>query len=115
MSDLATREPYVKRIAERHGLPLAEILGDSRFASVAFARHEVIAYLRSLRDKLRPRRDRYSWPEIGLLIGRDHTTCMASVRVFGIEVERGYVPEWNQAPRVVERVPDILSVPWVTG
>jgi len=59
-------------VAQRHGCRLEDLLGRRRWRNTMRARHELCAVLHASA--------RFSYPEIGLIVGRDHTTCIASVR-----------------------------------
>lgn len=58
-------------IANEHGVTIEAMLGPARHKTVAAARHALMCNLR-IRG--------YSYPEIGRLVGRDHTTVIAAVR-----------------------------------
>ena len=59
-------------IVERHKIELRHIVGPDRHASVTAARH---ACFRVLREQAK-----LSFPEIGRLMDRDHTTVMSALR-----------------------------------
>ncbi len=61
----------VDSLCSGHGVPRDLVLGRSRPKSVAFARNRLYAELS---------RTGLSYPEIGSLLDRDHTTVMAGVR-----------------------------------
>lgn len=58
----------------RHGVTIEEVLDVGRMSSAVAARHEC---WRMLRDH--PERH-FSWPDLGWLFNRDHTTVMAGVK-----------------------------------
>lgn len=66
----------VESICREHGVSPDELLGRRRFSRVATARKHVWLYLHDVAG--------WSYPELGALFDRDHTTVMdgaASVRV----------------------------------
>lgn len=64
--------PLVQEIAAHFGVVVAEIVGEQRCASVVAARHYTMAVLR--------RKYGFSYPQLGRIFGRDHTSCMHAVR-----------------------------------
>ena len=58
-------------VASRHGLTPDEVLSQRRTRRIAYGRQELMAELRRLR---------YSLPEIGRMLGKDHTTVLHGVR-----------------------------------
>lgn len=65
----------VKDVSARHGIPVREVLGNSRKRPVVLARQEVM-YLARLETK-------HSLPVIGRhLGGRDHTTVLHGIRAY---------------------------------
>lgn len=65
-----TPEKIVSKIAEKYSLPENEIYGKSRTASIAKARHIAVYLMRKVLD--------LSYPAIGKIFKRDHTTVMNS-------------------------------------
>lgn len=63
--------PLALDVAQRNNLPLASLLGRSRYLSVCRARRELMFVLRQ---------HALSYPEIGILLHRDHTTVMYAIR-----------------------------------
>lgn len=61
----------VEKIAIVHATTIHEIASSSRMAHVARARHETMRLLRA---------KGLSYPAIGLIMDRDHTTVMAALR-----------------------------------
>lgn len=61
----------LREVSEASGIPIARILGPSRVRPVVEARQLVCHVLR---------RHGMSYPQIGKVIGRDHTTVIHSVR-----------------------------------
>lgn len=59
------------RIAERRGVLLEEALGPTHEHEASAARHEFWFVLRE---------NKFSYPRIGKLVGRDHTTVMSGIR-----------------------------------
>lgn len=62
-----------QEIADRHGLTMADMNGDDRSRSVAWARQEAMAAIYAT--------GRFSMPQIGRFFGwRDHTTVLHAIR-----------------------------------
>ena len=61
----------VEEVCRAERVPLALVLSPLRYRSIATARHAV---MRRLRER------GLSYPEIGWLMGRDHTTVLAACR-----------------------------------
>jgi chromosomal replication initiator protein len=61
-----------ERIAAKHGITVEALLGRGRTKTVAEARHELMALLRGTFA--------FSFPEIGRIVGRDHSTVMYALR-----------------------------------
>ncbi len=61
-----------KLLMMKYGATLQEVYGQSRTKHVSDARHEAMLFIR----------DRFQWsyPAIGKLFSRDHTTVLASVK-----------------------------------
>lgn len=76
LEDLTTwsLDDVATAVAQAHGVPLRELLGRRRHASVARARAALYTALRG---------HGMSYPEIGRLLRRDHTTVMSVVRNAG--------------------------------
>lgn len=64
---------------ERYGITLDEMLGRSKRAPIVKARQEAMAQVRM--------RLGYSYPRIGRLFKRDHTTALWACRKHGIEAD----------------------------
>lgn len=67
----------IAEVARHHGLTADDILGPSRKAHVIKARHEAIARVWQACPKL-------SYPHIGRIFNRDHTTIMNVIEKFGL-------------------------------
>lgn len=67
-TDKETARRIKKQVVARHGLTVNDIESRGRGRKLAWARFEAI-YLIATETKL-------SWPQIGALFGRDHTTAM---------------------------------------
>lgn len=67
---------FVEEVAQRYGCTVEMVVSQDRHASIACARHAVCYALRYELPDLE-----LSFPEIGRLIGRDHSTVMSSVKV----------------------------------
>jgi hypothetical protein len=72
-----------EHIAKKHSMSVLTLLGRCRTASVARAREELYAALR---------KTALSYPEVGYLVDRDHTTVLYAVRRFE-EKNPHYEPE----------------------
>ena len=62
----------VQRVAEEHSLTVVDRTGPCRLGHIAFARHRAMALLRWSTGM--------SYPAIGRIFRRDHTTVIAGVR-----------------------------------
>lgn len=67
-----------REVARRHCVPTSEIFGDRRFRAIVHARQEVAWRLYQLRDRNGYRR--FSMPQIGRYLRRDHTTILHAIR-----------------------------------
>lgn len=65
-------EMLSQRCASKYGVTLEQIHGEARFAHVARARHEAMYLIRA--------KFKWSYPVIGRLFNRDHTTVISAVR-----------------------------------
>ena len=70
-----------RRIADEHGVPLDLMLSRSRVPSVAHARHHFVAVLRWSTGM--------SYPSIGALVDRDHTSIIAAERKYEATLNAG--------------------------
>jgi chromosomal replication initiation ATPase DnaA len=61
----------IAQVCDRHGVAVEEVMGRSRFKRVCTARKEAYAMLRE---------ERLSYPTIGRMFGRDHTTVVDGVQ-----------------------------------
>lgn len=69
-------DTIIARIAAEHGVPVGEIMSSRRSAKVVACRAAaMVAVARARPD--------YSYPRLGELFGRDHTTIMHAVQKFG--------------------------------
>lgn len=66
-----THQQILRSVARRHRVPLQRILGPDRHRDVVYARQEAAWRLRNLG---------LSYPKIGQVLNRDHTTIMYAVR-----------------------------------
>jgi len=66
-------EEIVKKVSHESGVPTMEIYGRSRSKKIFSARLEVYKVLRA---------EGYSYPEIGILMDRDHTTILRTLRKY---------------------------------
>jgi hypothetical protein len=74
---------FVESVAERYGVTVDMIMSRDRHSSVAAARHAVCYALRyDLPDR------ELSYPEIGRILDRDHSTVMSSVKTFAANKTR---------------------------
>ena len=65
------RRMIIAQVCDRHGVAVEEVMGRSRFKRVCTARKEAYAMLRE---------ERLSYPTIGRMFGRDHTTVVDGVQ-----------------------------------
>lgn len=65
------RKMIIAQVCERRGVSVEEVLGRSRFKRICSARKE--AYVRLREENL-------SYPTIGKMFGRDHTTVIDGVK-----------------------------------
>ena len=66
------------QVAREHGLTMADLVGRSTLRAVAHARFQAMASVRSLTT---PSGETvYSFPAVGRMFGRDHTTAMSAIR-----------------------------------
>lgn len=72
----------ISMVAAWHGVTHAEIVGDSRSRPVIEARHDAVAAV-WLNCRVDGRQ--YSLPELGRAFGKDHTTCLHSLRKRGLK------------------------------
>lgn len=75
-----TLEMVLRAAADFFGVPLAELIGRSRSAKIALPRH-VVMYV--MREEVGA-----SLQQIGLALGRDHTTVMHGIERIAIEMDR---------------------------
>ena len=66
-------EPYdiIERVLSKHSVDMVEVMGRSRERIVADARHEIWYFMKKLGG--------LSYPQIGKMFNRDHTTIMNGV------------------------------------
>jgi len=80
----ATRElappvrSIVEQVASAHHVPVVDLMGRSKSRSVARARQEAMVRVRALG---------YSFPEVGRIFGRDHTTVVHACRQVAARAE----------------------------
>lgn len=88
----------VRECADKHGVTLDAVLGPDRYKAVVLARHEAMYRIAEMRW---PNGGyRFSFPQIGQMFRRDHTTVMAGIRMHCIR--NGLpVPERNARPTKV--------------
>jgi chromosomal replication initiation ATPase DnaA len=71
----------VESVAARHGVSVADIFSPCRLRPIVDARHEAIAEVCEARPH-------WSYPTVGRLFGRDHTTIMSALERLGRKVPR---------------------------
>lgn len=86
---MITPKMILEHVALSYGLSVDDLLGRSRYAHIATPRHIAMWLVR--------RKLHYSYPVIGRLFGRDHSTVMSAVakvsgfittdRRFGLEID----------------------------
>lgn len=64
--------PVFAAAATEHHVTVAQIVGDTSHATIMLARRDVVRVLRE--------EHQLSYPEIGLLLDRDHSTIMSALR-----------------------------------
>lgn len=67
----------VVRLIRPRGVSVEDLVGRARHKNVAAARHEIMYWIRT--------KMKWSFPEIGKLFARDHTTVMAACRKIYLE------------------------------
>jgi hypothetical protein len=72
----------ISAIAESHNLTKADIIGHDRRAHVVVARYEAISAV----HKTFPN---WSYPVLGMIFNRDHTTIMHALKKLGVWVPKG--------------------------
>lgn len=65
------RRMKIAQVCDRHGVEVEEVMGRSRLKHVCSARKEAYVMLRE---------ERLSFPTIGKMFGRDHTTVVDGVK-----------------------------------
>lgn len=86
---MSEARPTLERIAREEGVTIGAILGLSRYPRVVKARHRAMAVIRWSTE--------WSYPEIGRLFNRDHTTVMAGVEKYEAKINGERVSQ--SAPR----------------
>ena len=71
MTPRERRSMKIAQICDRHGVTLDEMMGRSRLPHVCSARNEAYVMLRE---------EKLSYPKIGKIFGRDHTTVINGVK-----------------------------------
>ena len=66
-----TVDRILEKVSQKYGISVEDIKGRKRTKEIALVRHRSIYIIRKLTD--------LSFPAIGKLFGRDHTTIMASL------------------------------------
>lgn len=87
----------VQAVADDYGVELAQMTGPRRYSGLAGARH-VAAYILYCHLGV------WSYPEVGRLLGRHHTTVIHSVRVV-----RHQLADAERGPQLVARMTRILE------
>ena len=67
----SSHDDIIRLVAREYHLRYSDLVGPDRYKTIAFARH-VAMYLCKMRLKM-------SFPEIGKVFGRDHTTIISAV------------------------------------
>ncbi|MCA6264704.1 helix-turn-helix domain-containing protein, partial [Phenylobacterium sp.] len=65
-------------VCAAHGVSPADVMGEARLAYLVRARHEVAWRMRNVRKPTG--KPRFSFPQIGEFMNRDHTTIIHAVR-----------------------------------
>jgi chromosomal replication initiation ATPase DnaA len=87
----------VQAVADDYGVELAQMTGARRYSGLAGARH-VAAYILYCHLGV------WSYPEVGRMLGRHHTTVIHSVRVV-----RRTLADPERGPQLVDRMTRILE------
>jgi hypothetical protein len=91
---------FVRKVAHRYGATVEAVLSRDRHHSVSNARHAVCYALRyGLEDR------ELSYPEIGRLLGRDHTTVINSIKT---HAKRKTIKIQRRPPLLARTSPKLL-------
>ena len=71
----------VREVAQKHGLSPLDLSGPRRLAPVVVARQEAMWRMR--------RETRLSFPQIGRIVGRDHSTVIYGIRAHAKRMGQG--------------------------
>ena len=82
ISSIPGAQQALERLAAEHGVTPAQVLSPLRYKSIAAARANFVHVLRTSTA--------LSYPEIGRLIGRDHSTVMNAERVHEVRLVMAY-------------------------
>ena len=67
----------IQQTAKDHGVPVSQMLSRSRCRRYAYARFDAMTRLRAVKHRGQPR---YSLPQIGKMMDRDHTSVLSGLR-----------------------------------
>lgn len=101
----------VESVAAKHNVPVSAILGDSRLRHIVAARHEAMAEVVEARPH-------WSFPTVGRLFGRDHTTVISALQKLGKWKPRGYGPNHGGIPTACYHIGEFaksLQIDWKGG
>ena len=91
----AVLDAEIDYVCHKHKIPRRELLSNERRRPVAHARFELCWRLREHKWPLGGAK--YSFPEIGRALGRDHTSVIHAVQRWDAMICRGEVPIPKQA------------------
>lgn len=101
----------VESVAAKHNVSVREILSPERTQRVVRARDEAIAEVVEARPH-------WSYPTVGRLFGRDHTTVIHSLQKLGRWKPRGYGPNHGGIPTACWHIGQFcasLGIDWEGG
>ena len=101
----------LESVAARHQVTVKEIMSADRTWRVIAARHEAMA------DVVEARPD-WSYPKVGRLFGKDHTTVINALQKLGRWKPRGYGPNHGGIPTASWHIGQFiasLQITWEGG
>lgn len=100
-------ERVVELVAKDFGITVADMKGPSRKPALVDPRAVVIAALK--------RWGRYSFPQIGRALGRDHTSAIHSYQHFDVYAQRNplVLPSYNRLVKLIEEAERAVRQPGI--
>jgi len=90
-----TIDRILEKVAKKYGIAVEDLKGNKRTKEIAYARHIAIYLLRKLTDM--------SYPQIGKLLKRDHSTIISSLRT--VEEKMGAnTPTNNEVTELIKEL-----------